>query len=66
MDAQLRLLDGRGDHPAEDDTTEAPTQWRIDETTRQVGRHGIGLARQALERAAQHRVGGDADHMTAA
>lgn len=61
MDAQLRLLEGSGDSPSD----EAPAQWRLDDSTREVGRHGIDLAREALRRAAEHRIG-QTTHTTAA
>lgn len=47
MDAQLRLM-------AEADSAEpleAPISWRIDDTTKAVGRSGLALARDALRRA---------------
>jgi hypothetical protein len=47
MDAQLRLM-------AEADSAEpleAPISWRIDDTTKAVGRSGLALARAALKQA---------------
>ena len=50
MDAQLRLLaEARAA-----DSPEAPAAWRIDATTKAVGRSGIARAREAL-RQARHR-----------
>ncbi|MCU0312140.1 MAG: hypothetical protein MUE36_14490 [Acidimicrobiales bacterium] len=49
MDAQLRLLaEARSVDPIE-----APVAWRIDDTTKAVGRSGLALAREALRRARQ-------------
>jgi hypothetical protein len=47
MDAQLRLM--AEIHSA--DSPEAPASWRIDPTTKAVGRSGIALAREALRQA---------------
>lgn len=47
MTSQLRLLTEPSSGPA----VEAPTSWRIDETTKAVGRSGVALARQALRQA---------------
>jgi len=55
MDAQLRLLtaEHRTGHPTSDhgEPHEAPASWRIDDTTRAVGRSGLALARAALRQA---------------
>ena len=61
MDAQLRLIPrsearradarpgtDRRPSAATTDPTEAPAQWRIDDTARERGRAGISRARQAL------------------
>jgi hypothetical protein len=79
MDAQLRLIPrpaARRDDPGahgdrHDDTpgtspepTEAPRQWRIDDTARERGRVGISRAREAL-RQARRPLPGD-HHSTAA
>ena len=65
MDAQLRLLaEARSAH-----TSEAPTPWRIDDTTKAVGRSGLALAREALRQARQgaHTTANDDPaHATAA
>lgn len=55
MDAQLRLLA----EARSADSPEAPAAWRIDATTKAVGRSGIAQAREAL-RQARHRP--PADH----
>jgi hypothetical protein len=47
MDAQLRLMAEA--HSAE--PLEAPISWRIDDTTKAVGRSGLAMARDALRRA---------------
>ncbi|MCD9623569.1 hypothetical protein [Rhabdothermincola salaria] len=54
MDAQLRLLA----EARSADSPEAPAAWRIDATTKAVGRSGIARAREAL-RQARHRPLGD-------
>ncbi len=46
MEAQLHLL------PTEDD---ADVSWRLDETTRAIGRRGVADARIALRAALRHR-----------
>lgn len=46
MDRQLHLLS--------DDDTRAGAQWRLDATTRAVGRRGLAQARAALRAAAHH------------
>ena len=46
MEAQLHLL------PTEDD---ADVSWRLDETTRAIGRRGVEDARVALRAALRHR-----------
>jgi hypothetical protein len=62
MDAQLRLLTVEhraARSPGTDrlavvdghETIEAPASWRIDDTTRAVGRSGLALARAALRQA---------------
>jgi len=62
MDAQLRLLTAgprAGTDTHADDGThrpepvEAPVAWRIDDTTRAVGRSGLARARAALRDARQ-------------
>jgi hypothetical protein len=50
MEAQLRLLA----EARSVDTPEAPASWRIDATTKEVGRSGIAMAREALRRARHH------------
>jgi hypothetical protein len=42
MESQLRLLET---------TPDTRDDWRLDESTREVGRRGIDLARAALDRA---------------
>jgi hypothetical protein len=77
MDAQLRLIPrsearradarpGTDRRPSEatTDPTEAPAQWRIDDTARERGRAGISRARQALQAARQPLPG--ERHITAA
>ena len=56
MDAQLRLLtaEHRASHRTGSDPgepLEAPVAWRIDDTTRAVGRSGLAKARAALRQA---------------
>jgi hypothetical protein len=66
MDAQLHLIpevtpQADGDRPVRD------VNWRLDDSTRAVGRRGIQQARAALRSAARHRaVGPDEGHATAA
>ncbi len=57
MDAQLRLLaEARSAH-----TPEAPVSWRIDDTTKAVGRSGLALAREALRQARHATAAHDDD-----
>jgi hypothetical protein len=66
MDAQLHLLPEADDDPQ---SLLAPreTDWRIDDSTRAVGRRGIQRARAALQSAARHRHDSDDDrHASAA
>ncbi|HEY6532043.1 MAG TPA: hypothetical protein VIY72_07050 [Acidimicrobiales bacterium] len=59
MDAQLRLIprgqastnDSRPGPHGGDEPSEAPVQWRIDDSARQRGRAGISQAREALRQA---------------
>ena len=44
MNDQLELLD--------DDEARRPDGWRLDERTRETGRRGVALAREALRQAA--------------
>ncbi len=60
MEAQMRLLPGGDTSTADEDR--AP--WRIDDTTREVGREGISQARAALRQA--RRPGPQHTHTTAA
>ena len=66
MDAQLHLIPEADDDPQ---APEAPrrTEWRIDDSTRAVGRRGIQRARAALQSAARQRhIGDDPGHASAA
>jgi hypothetical protein len=47
---QLRLIEAK-----------VKPEWRLDDTTREVGRRGIAAARAAL-RTARRRTGGDGDN----
>jgi len=76
MDAQLRLIPRPAAHRGEPATartprpgsgpepTEAPLQWRIDDTARERGRAGISRAREVLRHA--RRPLPDERHTTAA
>ncbi len=56
MEAQLHLL------PTEPDEASRPgADWRLDESTRALGRRGIADARSALQAALRHRCGDEAD-----
>jgi len=62
MDAQLHLLT-----EADEARSEVPTDWRLDDSTRAVGRQGIQRARAALRSAARGRHDEhDAGHASAA
>ena len=50
MEAQLHLLT-----EIDQDEASEPTEWRLDESTRAVGRQGISQARAALRSAARNR-----------
>jgi len=46
---------------------EAPTEWRLDERTKEVGRRGVAQARAALQAAiSRQAASSDADHRNAA
>ena len=68
MDAQLRLIPRPQALPQDatpaHEAAEAPSAWRIDDTTRERGRAGIARARDAL-RHARRPLPGDR-HSTAA
>ena len=57
MEAQLRLMA----EVRSVDSPEAPASWRIDATTKAVGRSGIALAREALRQARRTPPTGHAD-----
>jgi len=62
MDAQLHLIP-----EAADDRLVRDINWRLDDSTRAVGRRGIQQARAALRTATRHRaMGPDEGHATAA
>jgi hypothetical protein len=62
MDAQLHLIP-----EADDDRPAREATWRLDDSTRAVGRRGIQQARAALRSAARQRaIGPDERHATAA
>jgi len=66
MDPQLHLIP---EVTAESDPERLTrdVNWRLDDSTRAVGRRGIEQARAALHSAARHRtVGPDEGHATAA
>jgi hypothetical protein len=54
MDAQLHLL-------PDDDTDERHVDWRLDDSTRALGRQGVAQARSALRAAMRHRGLDDSD-----
>ncbi len=62
MESQLRLLA----ETRSADSPKAPASWRIDDTTRAVGRTGISKARAALRRARTTSAGLDRHHPAAA
>ncbi|MGQ0617865.1 MAG: hypothetical protein ACT4PW_12890 [Acidimicrobiia bacterium] len=45
---------------------EEPSDWRLDEHTRQAGREGVAKAREALRQARQHQPQGGAQRPSAA